>query len=106
MATAIEFSNESWYIGETTELLNEYEATMVLHDFSKGKNSTMVGNANFVYLRFHGPIGNYRESYCEHALDEKAELIKELQLSGKMCMSISIIPPAMRLKMQGIFNRR
>jgi len=81
--TAIEFRNVSWYIGETTELLNEYKATMVLHDFSKARTSTIVGKANFVYMRFHGPRGNYRDSYCEHALDEKAELIREFQTSGK-----------------------
>jgi len=80
---AIEFRNNSWYIGETTELLNEYNATMVLHDFSKAKNSTLMGNANFVYMRFHGPRGNYQDSYDERALDEKAEMIRELQLSGK-----------------------
>ncbi len=80
--TAIEFRNVSWYIGETTELLNEYKAAMVLHDFSKAKNSTMVSNASFVYIRFHGPMGNYRGSYSEHALDEKAELIRGFQLSG------------------------
>ena len=81
--TAIEFRNESWYITETTELLNEYRATMVLHDFSKAKNSTMAGNANFVYMRFHGPRGNYRDSYSQHALDDMAERIREFQLSGK-----------------------
>ena len=80
---AIEFRNESWYTGETTELLNEYEATMVLHDFSKAKISAFTGRANFVYLRFHGPTGNYRESYSEHALDRKAEQIKEFQRNGK-----------------------
>src|SRR4026208_1699779 len=45
---AVEFRNESWYTGETTELLNVYEATMVLHDFSKAKISAFTGRANFV----------------------------------------------------------
>jgi len=81
--TAVEFRNESWYIGETTELLDQYKASMVLHDFSKAKVSTISCNADFVYMRFHGPTGNYRDSYSEAALDEKAELIKQIQLSGK-----------------------
>ena len=80
---AIEFRNDSWYIGETTELLNEYNATMVLHDFSKAKIFAFAGDANFVYMRFHGPTGNYRDSYSHHALQEKAERIKEFMLSGK-----------------------
>jgi len=80
---AIEFRNESWYVGETNELLNEYNATMVLHDFSKAKVSAFSGNANFVYMRFHGPTGNYRGSYNDRMLDEKAEVISEFLQSGK-----------------------
>jgi uncharacterized protein YecE (DUF72 family) len=80
---AIEFRNESWYVGETSELLNEHNATMVLHDFSKAKISTLTVKANFVYMRFHGPAGNYRDSYSETALDEKAEIIREFMKSGK-----------------------
>jgi len=80
---AIEFRNDTWYIGETTELLNKYEATFVLHDFPKGKVSVLRGNANFVYMRFHGPTGNYRDSYSHHVLDEKAEQIREFLKTGK-----------------------
>jgi len=80
---AIEFRNDSWYVGETTELLNEYNATMVLHDFSKAKLSAFAGNANFVYLRFHGPTGNYRESYDNRFLDAKAEMISGFLQTGK-----------------------
>jgi len=80
---SIEFRNESWYVGETTELLNEYNATMVLHDFSKAKVSTLLGNADFVYLRFHGPTGNYKESYSDRVLDEKAEVITTFLQMGR-----------------------
>ena len=80
---AIEFRNESWYVGETNELLNEYNVTMVLHDFSKAKVSAFEGNANFVYMRFHGPTGNYRESYSDQVLDDKAELITAFLHSGR-----------------------
>lgn len=80
---AIEFRNESWYVSETTELLNEYGAAMVLHDFSKARLSTFSGKADFVYMRFHGPTGNYRESYSNLALDEKAQTIGGFIGSGK-----------------------
>lgn len=80
---AIEFRNESWYIGETTELLNQYNAAMVLHDFSKAKILTKSDNADFVFLRFHGPTGNYRDSYNESVLDEKAEMITEFLQTGR-----------------------
>ncbi len=80
---AVEFRHESWYVGETTELMNEYNAAMVLHDFSKAKNSTLPGKAGFVYMRFHGPAGNYRDSYADLFLAERAEEITEMLREGK-----------------------
>lgn len=80
---AIEFRNESCYVSETIELLNEYNATMVLHDFLKARVSTFLGTSNFLSLRFHGPAGNYPESYSDQALDEKAKEIREYLATGK-----------------------
>ncbi len=80
---AMEFRNQSWYISETIEMLNEHNTAMVIHDFSKAKISANTGSANFVYIRFHGPTGNYRDSYTEQVLDEKVSMIKELLYSGK-----------------------
>ena len=34
-------------------------------------------------MRFHGPTGNYRDSYSHHVLDEKAEQIREYLKTGK-----------------------
>ena len=80
---AIEFRNESWYIGETTELLDEFDATMVIHDFAKAKLATTACKADFVYMRFHGPAGNYRDAYTAKFLEEKAVEIKTISASGK-----------------------
>ena len=44
---ALEFRNDGWYTGETNELLDEYGAVMVLHDFKKAKNFTMTGKHGF-----------------------------------------------------------
>jgi uncharacterized protein YecE (DUF72 family) len=80
---AVEFRNDSWYTGETNELLNEYKAVMVLHDFKKAKNFTMSGDMDFVYIRFHGPSGDYRESYTEQFLKAKAADIQGWIKQGK-----------------------
>jgi uncharacterized protein YecE (DUF72 family) len=79
---AVEFRNESWYVSETKELLDQYKAAMVLHDFYKAKIQIKSDNADFVYLRFHGPTGNYRESYADNVLDQKAEMIRDFVRSG------------------------
>jgi len=81
---AIEFRDSSWHIGETAELLNEFNASMVLHDFPKGKNDELNKKMKTVYLRFHGPKGDYRGSYSYEFLNEKAEQIKEWGNSGKL----------------------
>lgn len=80
---AAEFRHESWYVRETTELLNEYKAAIVIHDHAKGRNSSFITNADFLYLRFHGPIGNYRDSYSIDLLNRKAGLLKEFVDFGK-----------------------
>lgn len=80
---AIEFRNESWYVGETIELLEEHNAAMVMHDYRKAKVLSDTGTANFTYIRFHGPAGNYRDSYDENTLDEKVAMISAMLHAGK-----------------------
>lgn len=69
---AVEFRNDSWYTAETNEMLDEFRASMVLHDFKKAKNFNTSGHADFAYIRFHGPEGDYRGSYTEQFLKGKA----------------------------------
>jgi len=80
---AIEFRNNSWYISETFELLNEYNAAPVLHDHPKAKFFDAKGKADFVYLRFHGPKGDYRDTYTDSFLQEKAAEIAVWLSDGK-----------------------
>jgi uncharacterized protein YecE (DUF72 family) len=80
---AVEFRNPTWYTGETNELLQQFHATRVLHDHPKGKNMEPDDKALFIYLRFHGPTGNYRGSYSESFLNRKTVQIKEWSDEGK-----------------------
>ena len=80
---AIEFRSPTWYVSETFELLDEYGASMVLHDKAKAKNEDFNRAANFIYMRFHGPEGNYRGSYGDKQLDEQSGKIREWLKSGK-----------------------
>jgi uncharacterized protein YecE (DUF72 family) len=74
---AVEFRNNSWYISETWELLNEFSAGMVLHDHPKAKMDEVKDKADFVYLRYHGPNGDYKDSYSETFLKQQAAQIAE-----------------------------
>jgi uncharacterized protein YecE (DUF72 family) len=80
---AVEFRNPDWYVGETAELLRHYGAALVVHDKAKGKNKYLTGPTAFVYLRFHGPEGNYRGSYSDEFLGEQARLVQQLLKEGK-----------------------
>jgi uncharacterized protein YecE (DUF72 family) len=80
---AVEFRNASWYIAETAELLREHGAGMVLHDMRKATMFEDSVNGNFIYIRFHGPSGDYRGSYPDIFLYEKAKLITNWISTGK-----------------------
>lgn len=80
---AVEFRNRSWYVDEVFDLLDEHEVAMVLHDLPASAAPMRTGNANFVYLRFHGPQGGYRGSYSDDFLYEYALYIKEWIDDGK-----------------------
>ncbi|MEX2349471.1 MAG: DUF72 domain-containing protein [Flavobacteriaceae bacterium] len=80
---AVEFRNPSWYHEEVYNLLTNYKAAIVIQDKPKAATPLLNHTADFVYIRFHGPNGNYRESYSQDFLKEYASLVKEWLDSGK-----------------------
>lgn len=80
---ALEFRNPGWYIGETWEMLDEYDAAVVLHDIPKAKLWESPVRADHVYIRFHGMKGDYRDSYPESFLNQKALEITRWLNEGK-----------------------
>jgi uncharacterized protein YecE (DUF72 family) len=79
---AVEFRNKSWYNENVFDVLNSYNASMVLQDIPKSA-SPMITTTDFVYVRFHGPTGNYGGTYSEAFLAEYAAYIKEWLSEGK-----------------------
>lgn len=80
---AVEFRNTSWYEEEVYDLLDYYKAAMVIQDIPKSATPFLNHKSDFMYLRFHGPSGNYRESYTEDFLREYASLLQEWMEEGK-----------------------
>jgi uncharacterized protein YecE (DUF72 family) len=80
---AAEFRHSSWYTGETFELLDEFDAAIVLQDIPKSKIQDTVQHADFIYIRYHGPKGDYRDSYPDSFLQEQADKINEWLSRGK-----------------------
>jgi uncharacterized protein YecE (DUF72 family) len=80
---AVEFRNRSWYDKEVYELLDFYKAAIVIHDIPKSSTPMIDHTSNFIYVRFHGPTGNYRGSYSEQFLSEYAGYVNEWLGEGK-----------------------
>ena len=80
---AVEFRHPSWYENETTEILNEYNAVTVVQDKPAAATPAYLPQYKAVYLRLHGPYGNYRGSYTDADLQRFATNILTWQLKGK-----------------------
>ena len=81
---AIEFRDSSWYRKDTYELVEEYNSTIVIHDKSRASFPTVPLECNTMYIRFHGPSGDYRGSYDDVFLHEYATYICEWLIEGKL----------------------
>ncbi|WP_207420446.1 DUF72 domain-containing protein [Desertivirga brevis] len=80
---ALELSNASWYNDELFELMEQSGASLVIHDKLESSNLLTDNPAEFIYLRFHGPGGNYRGSYSDEFLNEFSYYIRDWQEEGK-----------------------
>lgn len=74
---ALEFRHPSLYVEDVYELLEKHKIAMVIHDKVSGSSPFDTVPNNFIYLRFHGPGGNYRSSYTDDFLSEYASYIAE-----------------------------
>jgi uncharacterized protein YecE (DUF72 family) len=74
---AVEFRNKSWYHDDVYELIASYKAAIVIQDIPKSLTPMISHVSDFIYLRFHGPTGNYRDSYSEDFLSEYSTYVRE-----------------------------
>ncbi len=80
---AVEFRHKSWYHSDVYRLLHSYKATVVIQDMPKAATPLITHRTDFIYVRFHGPTGNYRESYSDDFLSEYSTYIQEWLSEGK-----------------------
>ncbi len=79
----VEFRHDSWYDAATYNMLDERNTGIVFHDKNKSGTNLEETQANFIYLRFHGPNGDYRESYDDSLLAEYSGYINDWLEAGK-----------------------
>lgn len=80
---AVEFRSPEWYKEPVYELLNAYGAAMVYHDKAGSTSPHPPLEAAHIYLRFHGPGGDYKGSYDQGLLYEYAGYIAKWLSEGK-----------------------
>ncbi|MDP4149106.1 MAG: DUF72 domain-containing protein [Bacteroidota bacterium] len=80
---AVELRHPSWHAEEIHSLLTGHGAALVWHDRPVMEEVWNFVREPFVYLRFHGPAGDYKGSYAEPFLADKAQFIRECIVQGK-----------------------
>jgi uncharacterized protein YecE (DUF72 family) len=80
---AVEFRHLSWHAEETHSLVTGHGAAVVWHDRPAMDDVGRFAGGEFVYLRFHGPEGDYKGSYPDHFLADKAAFIRQCLVQGK-----------------------
>ncbi|PQJ12189.1 DUF72 domain-containing protein [Flavipsychrobacter stenotrophus] len=80
---AIEFRDKSWYNDYTYQMLEQYHASVVIHDMPTSATPLIDMESDFVVMRFHGEAGDYRGSYSDDFLNEHAAYIKDWLNEGK-----------------------
>ncbi|HXB91393.1 MAG TPA: DUF72 domain-containing protein [Puia sp.] len=80
---AVEFRHPSWYIPSVNRLLDSVNASLVLHDIPASAVGRPNEGAPFLYLRFHGPAGDYRGGYTPETLGVYARQVADWLAKGK-----------------------
>lgn len=80
---AVEFRHASWYEKETAEILKEYNAITVIQDKPAAATPPDLTPGKTIYIRLHGPNGNYKGSYDLPLLKSYAAKINKWQQKGK-----------------------
>jgi uncharacterized protein YecE (DUF72 family) len=73
---AVEFRHSSWYVQETREMLHRWGVGLVLQDMPASSSWAELGEGNFVYLRYHGPAGDYKGGYTDARIARDAASIR------------------------------
>ncbi|WP_109700235.1 DUF72 domain-containing protein [Chitinophaga deserti] len=80
---ALELRHASWYTPETFAMADATGCSIVLHDMPRSANGRLNAGAPFVYLRFHGPAGDYKGGYGVEHLRFRCRQIRAWRREGK-----------------------
>ena len=79
---AFEFRSTSWFAPEVFDLLGEFGAAFVVHDWPESRPVPVETTADLVYLRFHGVKSAYAGLYGPRRLAPWLERIERWRKGG------------------------
>jgi uncharacterized protein YecE (DUF72 family) len=79
---AFEFRHASWYTDEIFALLRSRDIALCISDH-RDAPSPWVVTAGHVYVRGHGPAGDYKDHYTDAALNDWAKKIARWRRQGR-----------------------
>lgn len=79
---AVEFRHTDWLCDEVYELLDWHRAALCLADMEQCP-ITEPNDASFVYMRRHGPGGQYRGCYTPRHITDDADNVRKWLNTGK-----------------------
>ena len=80
---AIECRDDRWYNDDVRSVLKKHRAALVMHDKPEGALMEDWDTARFVYMRFHGPSGDYSGSYSPARLQQAGEILRAARARGR-----------------------
>jgi uncharacterized protein YecE (DUF72 family) len=81
--TVVEFRHDSWYEPHVYRMLSKHQAQLVIHDKRGSRTPQSAPVTSVVYLRLHGPNGDYRGTYGQETLTDYSLKIKRWVKHGK-----------------------
>lgn len=78
---AVELRDERWLCDAVFALLEKHNAALVVHDMIDDHPDEAT--ADWAYLRFHGPRGDYRHSYSPQKLTAIARRVRRHRDTGR-----------------------
>lgn len=78
----IEFRHGSWFCDETYDILRKNNVAFCIHDHHR-RSTPFVTTADFIYIRLHGPDGQYGGDYSRKFLNHLGEQIRGWSAENK-----------------------
>lgn len=72
---AIEFRHESWLATDVYRILDRHDVALCLHDMPARGPVNQPNDTPLIYIRRHGPKGDYHDSYGKRKLNADAKRI-------------------------------